>query len=90
MLHAVRIGKHQACGEDKRGWMAEIGRFTPIGEAIIGLRAVLIGGKGSFQLGGDGGLLWMIGISVAYLLVGVLVFNLGESIARRHGSLGRY
>ncbi len=71
-------------------WMAEIGRFTPIGQGIVGLRAVLIGGKESFLVVGDGGLLWMFGISVAYLLVGILVFSLGESIARRQGSLGRY
>ncbi len=71
-------------------WMAEIGRFTPIGQGIVGLRAILIGGKESFPLGADGGLLWMFGISFAYLLVGILVFSLGESIARRQGSLGRY
>ncbi len=71
-------------------WMAETGRFTPIGQGIVGLRAVLIGGRASFPLGGDGGLLWMFGISFAYLLVGILVFSLGESIARRQGSLGRY
>ncbi len=71
-------------------WMAEIGRFTPIGQGIVGLRAVVIGGSQSFPLGGDGGLLWMAGVSFAYLLVGILVFSLGESIARRQGSLGRY
>ncbi len=71
-------------------WMAEIGRFTPIGQGIVGLRAALVGGKTSFQLAGDGGLLWMVGISVAYLLVGILVFSLGKSMARRQGSLGRY
>lgn len=71
-------------------WMAEIGRFTPIGQGIVGLRAVLLGGKASFPLAGDGGLLWMVGISFAYLLVGILVFGLGEAAAKRRGSLARY
>ena len=33
---------------------------------------------------------WMVGISLAYLLLGILAFSLGESSARRQGSLGRY
>jgi len=71
-------------------WMAEIGRFAPISQGLVALRAVLIHGRQSFPLEGDGGLLWLVGISAAYLLVGIVAFSLGEAIARRQGSLGRY
>ena len=72
------------------GWMAAIGRFTPIGQGVVALRAVLVDGRADFPVGGDGGLLWLAGISAAYLLVGIAAFSLGEAIARRRGSLGRY
>jgi ABC-type polysaccharide/polyol phosphate export permease len=72
------------------GWMADIGRFSPLGQGVIALRAVLIDGRADFPLGGDGGLLWLIGTSAAYLLIGIATFTLGQSIARRQGSLGRY
>ncbi len=71
-------------------WMADVGRLTPVGEGIAGLRAVLISGRESLPVGGDGGLLWMSAIAAAYLAIGIAVFSLGESTARRHGSLGRY
>ncbi len=72
------------------GWMAAIGRFSPISQGVVALRAVLIGGHMSFPLGGDGGIVWMIGVSAAYLVVGIAAFGLGEAWARRRGSLGRY
>lgn len=71
-------------------WMADAGRFTPIAEGIIGLRAVLASGRDALPLGGDGGLLWMGSIAAGYLLVGIGVFSWGEGAARRTGSLGRY
>jgi ABC-2 type transport system permease protein len=72
------------------GWMAEIGRFTPIGQGIVALRAVLIDGRQSFPIGGDGGLLWLVTTGVIYLVAGIVAFSLGESVARSRGSLGRY
>jgi ABC-2 type transport system permease protein len=71
-------------------WMADIGRFAPISEAIVGLRVVLIDGRQSLPVRGDGGLLWMVAISAAYLVIGIAVFSLGERRARSRGSLGRY
>lgn len=71
-------------------WMASIGRFAPISQSVVALRAVLIDGHQSFPLTGDGGLVWMVGISAAYLVVGFGVFTLGERRARGRGSLGRY
>jgi ABC-2 type transport system permease protein len=71
-------------------WMAEIGRFSPISQGIVALRAILVDGRESFPAGGDGSLLWMAGVGGAYLLIGIAAFSLGESRARRQGSLGRY
>lgn len=71
-------------------WMAAVGRFAPISEAVVALRAVLVDGRQSFPLTGDGGILWMVAISAAYLLLGIAVFSLGERRARDQGSLGRY
>jgi ABC-2 type transport system permease protein len=71
-------------------WMAEIGRFAPISQGIVALRAALVDGRGSLPIGGDGGLLWLMGTGAAYLFIGIAAFSLGESIARRKGSLGRY
>jgi ABC-2 type transport system permease protein len=71
-------------------WMADVGRFSPIGQGVIALRAALIYGRGDVPVSGDGSLVWQAAIGAAYLLVGIGVFSLGESIARRRGSLGRY
>ena len=72
------------------GWMADIGRFAPISQGVVGLRALLVDGKQSLPTSGDGSFLWMFGISLAWLLLGIAVFKMGESVARKHGSLGRY
>jgi len=71
-------------------WMAEIGRFAPISQGLVAMRSVLIDGRTSFALWGDGGMVWMVGISAAYLVIGIAAFGLGERRARRRGSLGRY
>ena len=72
------------------GWMQDIGRFTPISQGVVGPRAVMIDGQTSFPLDGDGGIVWMVAISAAYLVIGIAAFGLGEARARRWGSLGRY
>ena len=71
-------------------WMAEIGRFAPISQGLVAMRSVLIDGRTSFALWGDGGMVWMVGVSAAYLIIGIAAFGLGERRARRRGSLGRY
>lgn len=71
-------------------WMADIGKFTPISQGIIALRAVLVDGRPNFPPNGDGSLLQLVAISVAYLLAGIIVFSLGEAGAKRRGSLAPY
>lgn len=70
--------------------MAEVGRFAPISQGVVAMRAVLVDGRTSLPLWGDGGMFWMVGISAAYLTVGIVAFGLGEHRARRRGSLGRH
>lgn len=72
------------------GWMADIGRFTPISQGVVGLRALLVGGSTSLPSNVDGSLMWALAVSLAWLFLGIVVFNLGESVARKQGSLGRY
>ena len=72
------------------GWMAEIGRFAPISQSVVGLRALLVSGNASLPASGDGSLLWLTGISLGWLLLGIVLFSFGEASARRNGSLGRY
>jgi ABC-2 type transport system permease protein len=71
-------------------WMAAIGRLSPIGQGVVALRAVLIDGRSPYRIDGDGGLVCVAAIGAAYLVAGMVAFSLGESIARRQGSLGRY
>jgi ABC-2 type transport system permease protein len=72
------------------GWMANIGRFAPISQGLVAMRSGLIDGRTSVALWGDGGMVWMVGVSAAYLIIGIAAFSLGERRARRRGSLGRY
>ena len=72
------------------GWMAAIGRLFPITHGIASLRAVLLNGRPVTALGGDSGLLWMMGAAAAWFLAGALFFCWAEGIAKRQGSLGRY
>jgi len=62
--------------------VASILRSQPFG--------VMIHGQTSFPLGGDGGIVWMVGVSAVYVVTGIAAFGLGEARARRRGSLGRY
>ncbi len=71
-------------------WMADIGRFAPVAQGVVGLRSLLVGGNTSLPSSGDGSLPWLLGIGVAWLLLGIAVFTLGQASARRTGSLGRY
>jgi ABC-type uncharacterized transport system permease subunit len=71
-------------------WMADIGRFTPISQGIIALRAMLVNGAAALPLGGDGGLVPLAAISLGYLFAGIIVFSVGEAAAKRRGSLARY
>ncbi len=71
-------------------WMADVGWVSPLSHGIISLRAVLVDGRATFPLGGDGGLLWLVSTSAAYLLAGIALFKVADARARHQGSLCRY
>lgn len=72
------------------GWMADIGKFTPISQGVVGLRALMVHGSASIPASGDGSIEWTLGVSLGWLILGIIVFNIGESAACKQGSLGRY
>lgn len=71
-------------------WAAAIARLLPLFHATQSLRNVLLDGRSATTLWGDGGLVWLIATTTGWLLAGILVFQLGEWIAKRQGSLSRY
>lgn len=70
-------------------WMAAVGRFLPITHPVEALRTTLIAGEG-LSLAGDGGLTWLTTTAVGWLAAGALAFHLGDTLARRNGTLTRY
>lgn len=69
------------------GWLTAIGRIMPITHPLQSLRRVVFEG-GSFDVAwGDGGLVWVVVSALAWLLIGIFVFGVGERIAKRQGSL---
>lgn len=71
------------------GWMAAIGRVLPITHPVEALRTTLVDGTG-LSVAGDGGLAWLAATAAAWLLVGAVAFHLGDTAARRNGTLTRY
>jgi ABC-2 type transport system permease protein len=72
------------------GWMATIARFLPLTPGIDVLRKTLLNGVSLGALAGDGTFLWLAGSTVAYLVLGIVVFRWCERIAKRRGTLGQY
>lgn len=68
-------------------WLATFGRVMPITHPLHSLRQVLFE-AGSFDVAwGDGGLVWVAVSALGWLLVGILMFGIGERVARQQGSL---
>jgi ABC-2 type transport system permease protein len=72
------------------GWMAGIGRYFPVTNAIASLYGVMLGHRGVTAPWGTGGLVWVLVTTAAYLAAGLAAFRLFERSARVHGSLARY
>ena len=59
----------------------------PTTHPLQSLRRVLFDG-GSFEVAwGDGGLVWVVASALAWLLIGIFVFSVGDRSAKRQGSL---
>jgi ABC-2 type transport system permease protein len=68
-------------------WMQVMAQFSPVTYALSGSRAALLGGAGLPQLWGS---LWpLLIMGIIFVPMGLFVFNLGESYAKRTGKLKR-
>ncbi len=68
-------------------WMQVIAQFSPVTYALEGSRAALLGGVGLPQVWGS---LWpLLVMGAVFVPMGLFVFHLGESYAKRTGKLKR-
>jgi ABC-2 type transport system permease protein len=70
-------------------WMAAVGRYFPVTNAIASLYGVMLGHRG-ITTWGSGGLVWVLVTTVAYLGTGIAAFRILERAAKVRGSLARY
>jgi ABC-type polysaccharide/polyol phosphate export permease len=70
--------------------MAAIARLLPLTPGVEALRKTLLDGASLATLATDGTLLWLVGNTVVYLVLGVAIFRWCERLAKRRGTLGRY
>jgi hypothetical protein len=56
---------------------------------VAALRTTMLSSS-PVPMSGTGGLAWLASTSLAWLAVGVVVFVVGEQVARQQGSLSRY
>ena len=68
-------------------WMQVIAQYSPVTYALEGSRAALLGGVGLSQLWGS---IWpLLLMGAVFVPMGLFVFHLGESYAKRTGKLKR-
>jgi ABC-2 type transport system permease protein len=68
-------------------WMQVIAQYSPVTYALEGSRAALQNGVGLSQLWGS---IWpLLVMGVVFVPMGLLIFHLGESYAKRTGKLKR-
>jgi ABC-2 type transport system permease protein len=69
------------------GWMQAIATVSPVTYALQGARAALLDGAGAAQLWES---LWpLLIMGVVFVPLGIFIFHLGESYAKRTGKLKR-
>ena len=69
------------------GWMQAIATISPVTYALQGARAALLDGAGAAELWGS---IWpLLIMGVVFVPLGLFVFHLGESYAKRTGKLKR-
>jgi ABC-2 type transport system permease protein len=69
------------------GWMQAIATVSPVTYALEGSRQALLEGAGAAQLWGE---IWpLIVMGAVFVPLGLWIFNLGESYAKRTGKLKR-
>lgn len=75
---------------DVPGWWATASHAFPLTDGVGGLDKALLAHQPVTAPWGIGGLVPLIGVSLAYLAAGIICFGLGERVAKRRGTLGRY
>jgi hypothetical protein len=71
-------------------WWAAIAHAFPLTDGVGSLYRVMLANQSVTTLWGIGGLVPLLTVSGAYLLAGIGAFVLGERVAKRRGTLGRY
>ena len=69
-------------------WLAVVGRLLPITHPLAALRTTLVDGH-ALSLTSDGGLVWLLASAVGWMVIGAVAFHLGDTAARRDGTLTR-
>jgi ABC-2 type transport system permease protein len=75
---------------DVPGWWADASHAFPLTDGVGSLYTALFTDQSVTSPWGIGGLVPLLVTSLAYLAAGILAFSLGERIAKRRGTLGRY
>jgi ABC-2 type transport system permease protein len=75
---------------DVPAWWATASHAFPLTDGIGSLYKALLTDQAITSPWGIGGLVPMLLSSVAYLAAGIIAFGIGERVAKRRGTLGRY
>lgn len=75
---------------DVPGWWADASHTLPLTDGVGSLYTALFTDASITSPWGIGGLVPLLAVSLAYFGAGILAFRLGERIAKRRGTLGRY
>ena len=71
-------------------WLETVAVFLPTTQGIIVLRKVVIDGASLTAVWQDGSIVFLAVQSILFLIVGWILFNIGEQVAKRRGTLGQY
>ena len=71
-------------------WLETIAVFLPTTQGIIVLRKVVVDDMSLMAVWQDGSMVFLAVQSVLYLAAGWALFNVGERVAKRRGTLGQY
>ena len=71
-------------------WLETVAVFLPTTQGIIVLRKVVVDGMSLTAVWQDGSMVFLAVQSAVFLLVGWVLFNVGERIAKQRGTLGQY
>lgn len=71
-------------------WWEKFGLALPVNHSLENVFGVVFHGRSATIPWGPGGLVWVLVVAAAYLAAGIISLRIGERIAKRRGSLGRY